>query len=409
MTDDIIPFHERLGDLETELSERGSLGVAVLDASALEDVEDQYGTADFERVRERVLKVFEEQRGKDFRNGDIVTLDKPRGLRFIFFLERKRRRNVPFSLTDLRAVRLRLLGSLVPNLGRAAFPYFKTTPRLEVGYGIAVYNPLLHPERIIQRAVAEALDFAAHQRKADAILELQGLQDILLNERVRTFYQPILRMKEGTVMGFEALSRGPRGSSLESADQLFGAATDHHLVIELDRLCRRRALLKSTRIPSSAKIFVNTEPATIRDPQFRGKALIDFLEKAQVAPSRIVIEITEKKMIDNYGLFRETMADFTEMGMSFAVDDVGSGYAGLESIAKLKPTFLKIDVSLVREVHISPVNQAMVSAIITLGHSIQAKVLAEGIETEEETEALKAMGVDYGQGYYLARPEAGPE
>jgi EAL domain-containing protein (putative c-di-GMP-specific phosphodiesterase class I) len=210
-------------------------------------------------------------------------------------------------------------------------------------------------------------------------------------------------------MGFEALSRGPRGSGLESADALFGAATHHNLLIELDRLCRRRALLSSGRIPSTAKIFVNTLPATIRDPQFRGKALIDFLDKAQVGPDRIVIEITEKLVIDNYGLFRETMAYFTDLGMSFAVDDVGSGYSGLESIARLKPTYLKIDISLVRDVNVSPVNQAMVKAIISLGRNIGASVIAEGIQTEEETIALKAMGVDYGQGHFLARPEAPPE
>ena len=112
---------------------------------------------------------------------------------------------------------------------------------------------------------------------------------------------------------------------------------------------------------------MNTLPATIRDPQFRGKALIDFLDKAQVSPDRIVIEITEKLVIDNYNLFRETMAYFTDLGMSFAVDDVGAGYSGLESIARLKPTYLKIDMLLVRDVHVSLVNREMVKAIIALG------------------------------------------
>jgi len=411
MSEVVLPFHERLPELEKELIDRGSLGVVVLDASCLSAVEDEYGTDALEEVRARIFKLFYEQRGKEFRNGDLLCADKPRGLRFLFFLERKRRRALPFTLADLRAVRARMLASLVPNVARSAFPYFKTKtpPRLEVGYGIAIYNPLLHPERIVQRAVAEALDFAAHQKKADEIMVLERLQDILLRERVVTAYQPIQRMREGTVMGFEALSRGPRGSGLEGAEALFGAATNHNLLIELDRLCRRRALLSSGRIPSTSKIFVNTLPATIRDPQFRGKALIEFLDKAQVSPDRIVIEITENLVIENYGLFRETMAYFTDLGMSFAVDDVGTGYSGLESIARLKPTFLKIDISLVRDVHVSPVNQAMVQAILTLGRNIGAKVIAEGIHNGEEAQALKEMGVDYGQGYFLAPPETPPE
>ena len=179
--------------------------------------------------------------------------------------------------------------------------------------------------------------------------------------------------------------------------------------MELDRLCRRRALLSSGRIPSNAKIFVNTLPATMRDPQFRGKALIDFLDRAQVAPDRIVIEITEHLVIENYLMFREELAYFRDLGMSFAVDDVGAGYSGLESIAKLKPSYLKIDKALVRDVHANVVNRAMVKAIIALGHGIGALVIAEGIQNEEETQVLRAMGVDFGQGYHLARPDAGQE
>jgi EAL domain-containing protein (putative c-di-GMP-specific phosphodiesterase class I) len=409
MPEPIPAYEERLPDLEREIVERGSLALLVLDASSLGAIEDQYGPEAYDEVRQRVFKILEEQRGKDFREGDILAIDRPRGLRFLFFLERKRRRNVPFSLADLRAARGRLLGSLVPNLSRAAFPYLKTSPRLEVGCGIAVHNPLLHTERVVRRALQEALEVAAHQRRTDSLLVLERLQDIILRERVVTAYQPILRLKERTVLGFEALSRGPRGSGLETADALFGAATDHRLLVELGRLCRRSALLASGRIPSSAKLFVNTLPATMRDPQFRGKPLIDFLDKAQVAPERIVIEITEKLVIENYSLFRETMAYFTDLGMSFAVDDVGAGYSGLESIAKLKPNYLKIDTALVREVHVSVVNRAMCEAITSLGHSIGATVIAEGIHSEEETQALTSMGVDYGQGYYLARPDPGNE
>jgi EAL domain-containing protein (putative c-di-GMP-specific phosphodiesterase class I) len=327
----------------------------------------------------------------------------------MLFLDRKRRRANPATVADAKVLRSRLLASLAPNLARAAFPYIKNPPPVEVGYAMAVHNPLIHPERILRRALAEALDFAAHARRSEEILVRERLQDLILRERMVTAYQPIMDLEDRTVLGFEALSRGPRGSGLESADALFGAATRHNLLLELDRLCRKRALLSSGRIPSNAKVFVNTLPATIRDPQFRGKALIDFLDKAQVSPDRIVIEITEKLVIDNYNLFRETMAYFTDLGMSFAVDDVGAGYSGLESIARLKPTYLKIDMLLVRDVHVSLVNREMVNAIIALGRGIGSEVIAEGIHTEEEAKALREMGIDWGQGYLLARPDPGPE
>jgi EAL domain-containing protein (putative c-di-GMP-specific phosphodiesterase class I) len=407
---DLVPtYHAHLDDLGRELAEWGGQGIMVLDATSLEAIEDEYGTDAFEEVRNRVLRILAEQRGKDYRAEDVLTLDQARGLRFVLFLQRKRRRNSPITLADLKSVQTRLVSGLVPNLARAAFPYRSGAPRVEIGYAMALYNPLVHPDRIVRRALEEALGVAAHDRQAARLLVRERLQDIIVQEKVVTAYQPILRLKDRTVLAFEALSRGPRGSGLERADALFGAATDHDLLLELDRLCRRRAFLSSGRIPSNAKIFVNTLPATIRDPQFRGKPLIDFLDRALVPPNRIVIEITEKLVIDNYDLFRETMAYFTALGMSFAVDDVGSGYSGLESIARLKPQFLKIDIGLVRNVNESLVNREMVRAIIALGTAIGASVIAEGIETTAECETLEQMGIEFGQGYLLARPDAGPQ
>jgi EAL domain-containing protein (putative c-di-GMP-specific phosphodiesterase class I) len=410
VNDPVPPYHEHLAELARELTERGSQGLVVIDASPLEVIEEQYGSDAFGEVRQRLFKILREQRGKEYRNEDILTLDRPGGLRFMFFLERKRRRSNPTMVSDLKIVQARMTASLVPNLGRAAFPYCKTPPRIEVGYGMAVYNPLLHPSRIALTAFREALEVARHLREAERLLAREQLLDIILRERIVTAFQPIMRLgPDRTVLGFEALSRGPKGTGLERADDLFGSATEQHLLVELDRLCRRRALLSSGRIPTNAKIFVNTLPATIRDPQFRGRPLIDFLDKAQVSPDRIVIEITEKLVIENYNLFREAMAYFIDLGMSFAVDDVGAGYSGLESIARLKPTFLKIDISLVRDVHVSLVNRAMVEAIVALGHGIGASVIAEGIHTNEEVAALLEAGVDWGQGYLLGRPDAGPE
>jgi EAL domain-containing protein (putative c-di-GMP-specific phosphodiesterase class I) len=409
MSEPIAPYHERLPDLERELSDRGAVGLLVLDATPLETIEDEYGTLAAEEVRQRLFRILEEGRGKDYRHGDLVCLDRPSGLRFMFLLDRKRRRNVPLSVADLKTARSRVVAALAPNLGRAAFPYIKTPPRLDVGHGLTVHNPLLHTERVIERALEEALQQAAHQRRADELTVLERLQDLLLRERVVTAYQPIKRIEEGTVYGFEALSRGVRGSGLETAGALFEAARENKLQVELDRLCRKRALLSSGRVPSNVKIFVNTLPATMRDPQFRDKALIDFLEKANVTPGRIVIEITEHEVVEKLEMFRETMAYFKSVGMSFAIDDVGAGYSGLDTIAKLQPQYLKIDMQLVRDVHLNPVNRAIVRSIIDLGHGIDSKVIAEGIANDEEAQVLSAMGVDFGQGFHLGSPDAGPE
>jgi EAL domain-containing protein (putative c-di-GMP-specific phosphodiesterase class I) len=409
LTEPVSTYHEQLPELAAQLASRGSLGMAVIDASSLGAIEFEYGGVAYEEVRKRAFKVLSEQRGKDYRADDVVALDQPGGLRFIFILGPKRRRSVPFTSADLRAVRVRLKGSIAQSLSRATFPYLKAPPRIDVGQGLALQNPLVHTERIVRRALDDSLQSAALERQTEQLQVRERLQDVIVRARVTTAYQPILLMKSNTILGYEALSRGARGTGLETADELFGAAKEHELLVELDRLCRMRALLSSARISSGAKVFVNTLPATIRDPQFRGRPLIDFLSKAQVSPDRIVIEITEKLVIENYSLFREAMAYYTDLGMAFAVDDVGAGYSGLEAIARLKPRYLKIDTDLVRDVHESTVNREMVKALLSLGRGIGSTVIAEGIQTAEEAKALLDIGVEFGQGYHLARPEAGPE
>jgi EAL domain-containing protein (putative c-di-GMP-specific phosphodiesterase class I) len=405
--EDLPTYHEHLPDLAARIAEHGSLGVMVVDVSALAMVETEYGQEAHREVRARIVSILREHAGRDYRQGDLWTLDRPSGYRLLMFLERKRRKNVPFSHADFRSVRSRLVTMIVPHLVRASFPYLKAAPRIEVAYGLALENPLVNPERLVRRVLDDSIDLAAHLRTADDILVREKVQELIVRERVITAFQPILLLKDRTVLGFEALSRGSRGTGLETADEMFGAAGRFELMVELDRLCRMRALLSAGRIPSNARLFVNTLPATIRDPHFRGKPLIDFLDRAQVSPDRIVLEITEKLVIENYAMFREAMQYFVDLGMSFAVDDVGAGYSGLELIARLNPHFLKIDMSLVRDVHTSLVNKAMVKAIVTMSRAIGATVIAEGIHSQEESDALESLGVDFGQGFFLARPDSG--
>jgi EAL domain-containing protein (putative c-di-GMP-specific phosphodiesterase class I) len=401
-------FHEILPALEARLAEHGSLGLVLIDASSLEAVEREYGSAAFEEVRLRALTALREACGRDYRRDDLLALDEPGGLRLLVFLDPKRRQKVPLGAADLRGARARFQKAVAPALSRAAYPYLKVPPQVPLGHGIAIANPLIGAKRLVDRTFEAALEVAALERRAEQLLTLERLQDLLVREQVVSAYQPIVQMGDRAVVAYEALSRGARGSGLERPDALFGTAELHGLIGELDRLCRSRALLNSGHLPPQSRVFVNTLPPSLRDPQFRGKALIDSLGRASLAPRRIVVEITEKLVIQNYGLFREAMAYYTDLGMSFAVDDVGAGYSGLEAIARLKPSYLKIDMGLVRDVHVSLVNREMVKAITSLGHGIGAQVLAEGIETEEEAATLLELGVDLGQGFLFGRPEPAP-
>ena len=144
-------------------------------------------------------------------------------------------------------------------------------------------------------------------------------------------------------------------------------------------------------------------PATVRDTSFLGRGVLDYLGPT-LSPRFVTLEITEGQVIANINLYREAMHSFTELGFTFAIDDLGAGYSGLETLATLGASYLKIDMGLVRDVHQKRVNQQVVKAILELGAGVGATVIAEGIETKEEAETLRGIGLRYAQGYLFGRP-----
>jgi EAL domain-containing protein (putative c-di-GMP-specific phosphodiesterase class I) len=403
MVEPIRTFYEHLPFLKELLVKNGNLSLMLLDISPFSAIEEQYGIHTYTLVRQRLFTLLMEQSGKDYRKEDILALEEPGGLRIILFLSPPRQASCN-SYENLKSLRVRLMSVLIPKLVRTALPYLKKPPDILIGFALGIHNPLIDPHHIILRIVREALDYATWQHCSDEMESLQRLREVIINEEVITLYQPIVGIRDEKPMGYEALSRGNKGTVFQSADELFDTAIKHHLLVELDRMCRKRALLFANRLPGRSKVFINTLPATIRDPEFQGKHLIDSLQRACINPDRVVIEITEKLVIDNLSLFQDAMTYFTNLGMALAVDDVGSGYSGLETISKLKPSYLKVDVALVHDVHTSMISREMLKAIISLGRGIGAKVIAEGIEIPEELKTLREIGVDYGQGYLLGRP-----
>jgi EAL domain-containing protein (putative c-di-GMP-specific phosphodiesterase class I) len=142
------------------------------------------------------------------------------------------------------------------------------------------------------------------------------------------------------------------------------------------------------------------------DPEFRGAALVRLVEAQGLKPERVVLEITEKSAIENYALFAEALADLTRLGFAIAVDDVGSGYSGLEKIAHLNPRYLKFDRELIRNIDSSYIRREMTRALKAFADRIGSTIIAEGIEREGELATLLELGIEYGQGFLLGRPSA---
>lgn len=222
-----------------------------------------------------------------------------------------------------------------------------------------------------------------------------ALRTIIDTAAFTPFFQPIVDLWDGSVVGHEALTRFADG---RPPNLVFGEATRAGLGIDLETACLRRSIEASAKLPSNSYLSLNTSPDLVLSRRL-GPIL------AAVARP-IVLEITEHVEIDDYaGLRRE----LERLGSSvrLAVDDAGAGYASFRHILELAPDFVKIDLDLVRGVDAEPARQALIAGMGYFAVKRKLRLVAEGIETRRELDALQALAVPYGQGYLLGRPRDG--
>jgi EAL domain-containing protein (putative c-di-GMP-specific phosphodiesterase class I) len=395
-------FRDVQGELVGQLRDHGYLAAVLVDLGALAQVERTFGGTAFRGLHDRIDPLLEELHDQ-FRREDVLTRDEAHGDRFLLFLARPRRREHGFRADDLHKLVDRVEEFLTPRIGRLTLPYMRERPVLGSGYGIVLWTPLESPERQVLRLVEDAVACASLRARVRDRDQRERLLEIVQNREIWTAFQPIVELATGEPMGWEGLSRGPRGSDLEPPVVLFSRAARFGITEELERACRRQAFVDWQLMNAPGRLFLNTVPATVRDTTFQGRGVLDFLGPG-LSPSSVTLEITERQVIDNLNLYREAMQAFTDLGFSFAIDDVGAGYSGLETVAVLKPAYLKIDIALVRDVHQKRTSQQVVKAILDMGRGLGATVIAEGIQAREEAEALRGLGVEWGQGYHFARP-----
>lgn len=242
----------------------------------------------------------------------------------------------------------------------------------------------------------------------EEIKQGQTLNSILANASITTLFQPIVSLKDNTIFGYEALSRGPSDSMLHSPINLFDAASRHDRIAELDLLCRELAIQNFGRLNLSAKLFINTTPAALLQADYPHGLTLSFLKKAGLSADRVVIELTEQYPIDDYTLMRDATAHYRSMGLSIALDDLGAGYAGLRTWSELKPDYVKLDRHFMQNIHHDQTKFQFVKSMLYIARSINCKVVGEGLEIRGEYIAANKLNIDFGQGYYFDRPSLNP-
>jgi EAL domain-containing protein (putative c-di-GMP-specific phosphodiesterase class I)/CheY-like chemotaxis protein len=209
-------------------------------------------------------------------------------------------------------------------------------------------------------------------------------------------YQPIVRSKDGTVAGFEALLRSEE-PTLPDPRAVFDAAERLGQVSRVGRAVRE--CIGSSLDAVGVPIWVNLHPLDLADDRLLGPD-----DPLAARAGHVVLEITERASLEKIPDFRNRILKLRDLGYRIAVDDLGAGYAGLTTFAALEPDIVKLDMSLIRNCHVEPVKQKLIRSMTALCGELGIQAVAEGIETEEERAAATAFGCELLQGYLLGRP-----
>ncbi len=234
------------------------------------------------------------------------------------------------------------------------------------------------------------------------------LREIIEQRRLSALFQPIIDLKSGEFLGFEGLIRGPADSPLHSPINLFGAAEQHGLSLEVEMLSRQTVLEAFARQNLPGNLFLNVSPETLTNPSFKNGQTLAFLRQLGIAPERVIIEITENQPTFDFAAMRSALLHYRSMGFQIAIDDLGEGFSSLRLWSELRPEFIKIDMHFVQGVDRDPIKLQFLKSIQHIAESCGTQVIAEGVETEAELKVVKDIGIAFGQGYFIARPSPIP-
>lgn len=396
-----------LGDQFLEIGARfeqfGALGLLVFGAPMLAQVERRHGERArvicLEALRAKVAEVAEERLRSDY----LVCLAEP-GFDEVMVVLFRRPGSAGFYRTEMPGFRNEVARALAADGAQIFYPYLRTPNLLPVGLAIEMRNPQFGTATQLRRLVDRAREDCRYDAETTRRSHRQELLETILDQRIYSVYEPIVEVSSRTVFGYESLARGPERSRFHSPMALFGAAEEFGLVFELDCACRESGLRGAMDFPSGTKLFLNILPTTIHDPNFRGDRLIETLEKRRLSPHDVVFEISEQESIRSFGAFREMRDQLRRLGFQFALDDTGSGYAGLEELVEIEPDYIKIDRSMVSGVDQDPARQDVLAAVLQLADKMGAQVIGEGLDTLEELEMLGRLGIRFGQGWLFGHP-----
>lgn len=230
------------------------------------------------------------------------------------------------------------------------------------------------------------------------------LHEIIAQRKLTALFQPIVRMRNGEILGYEGLIRGPSNTPLHSPLALFKVARAHQLSVQMEYLCRHIVLTRFAQLGLPGNLFLNVSPGALMHPEAIQGETLRYLENLGVNPQRIIIELTENEPTYDYTQLRNAAMHYRDMGFQIAIDDLGEGFSSLRLWSELQPEYVKVDMHFVQGINNDPMKLQFVRSIQEIAEKSGSVVIAEGIESQAELLTIRDLGIACGQGYHIARP-----
>ncbi len=254
--------------------------------------------------------------------------------------------------------------------------------------------------------------------RAEPLLRLQEraqhdwVRDALDDDWLFSLFHPIVRADSGAVFAYEALIRAknPYTEEVIGAGPLINAAVNLNIEHVFDQRARQTAIRNAAalQIPKM-RLFINFMPNTIYDPEVCLRTTLEAVEECGMELSDLVFEVVETEHIPDMKRLHKILDYYRARGAGTAVDDMGAGFSSLEYLTALRPDFVKLDRDLVTQAEHKPAARQSLDIIITQANQLGIKVIAEGIETEEQMQMCRAAGVDFMQGFLFGLPANPPQ
>lgn len=247
----------------------------------------------------------------------------------------------------------------------------------------------------------------------DPTMELQAsvwggasaaVAEVISYRQLRAVYQPIVSLADGAILGVEGLIRPVPPAPFVDPPSLFAAAEASGRLTALDLVCIDTIVAGARGLPAEQFLSINLSPPTLEGPEFSSGALLEILARHQFPPDRLIVELTERQQLSDPERVRVRLQACRRAGIRFAADDIGAGNAGLRLLAEVRFDILKVDLSLVQRSGAEGPSNAVLGSVVELATRTGALVVAEGVEQARQVDALRALGIEAGQGYHLGRP-----